>query len=180
MNLACGHPLGLAFPNNKIIQRKISCWYITVQFLCRIRPPLLVIFEYVKHCPILLPVNLIRENPTPPSWFREVQRILISILLFSPFPPRNTKIHRNEESYTPTSLRHRENIGRIGSLSVFWQISVIAVFPLKTGDSMFVGFDSQNTSPLFSTLSQLESVGLWNSPDWVQRWLRELVVETTV
>ena len=25
-------------------------------------------------------------------------------------------------------------------------ISVIAVFPLKTGDLMFVGFDSQNTS----------------------------------
>ena len=25
-------------------------------------------------------------------------------------------------------------------------MSVIAVFPLKTGDSMFVGFDSQNTS----------------------------------
>ena len=37
-------------------------------------------------------------------------------------------------------------IGRIGSLRVFWQLSVIAVFPLKTGDSMFVGFDSQNTS----------------------------------
>jgi len=26
------------------------------------------------------------------------------------------------------------------------EMSVIAVFPLKTGDSMFVGFDSQNTS----------------------------------
>jgi len=26
---------------------------------------------------------------------------------------------------------------------------VIAVFPLKTGDSMFVGFDSQNTSHNF-------------------------------
>jgi hypothetical protein len=33
----------------------------------------------------------------------------------------------------------------IVSLSVFQQISVIAVFPLKTGNSMFVGFDSQNT-----------------------------------
>jgi hypothetical protein len=33
----------------------------------------------------------------------------------------------------PTALRHRENIGRIGSLRVFWQLSVIAVFPLKTG-----------------------------------------------
>ena len=28
-------------------------------------------------------------------------------------------------------------------------ISVIAVFPLKTGNSMFVGFDSQNTSQSF-------------------------------
>ena len=28
-------------------------------------------------------------------------------------------------------------------------ISVIAVFPLKTGDLMFVGFDSQNTSHNF-------------------------------
>ena len=28
-------------------------------------------------------------------------------------------------------------------------ISVIAVFPLKTGDLMFVGFDSQNTSHSF-------------------------------
>ena len=30
-------------------------------------------------------------------------------------------------------------------------MSVIAVFPLKTGDSMFVGFDSQNTSSLVKT-----------------------------
>ena len=28
-------------------------------------------------------------------------------------------------------------------------MSVIAVFPLKRGDSMFVGFDSQNTSHSF-------------------------------
>ena len=34
----------------------------------------------------------------------------------------------------------------MGALRVFRVISVIAVFPLKTGDSMFVGFDSQNTS----------------------------------
>jgi len=60
--------------------------------------------------------------------------------------PENTEIHRIEESHTPIALRHRQNIGRIGSLRVFWQISVIAVFPLKTGDSMFVGFDS-NPSP---------------------------------
>ena len=33
----------------------------------------------------------------------------------------------------PTALRHRENIGRIGSPRVFWQMGVIAVFPLKTG-----------------------------------------------
>jgi len=58
---------------------------------------------------------------------------------------RNTEIHSNEEFHTPIALRHRENIGRIGSLRVFWQMSVIAVFPKKTGDSMFVGFDSQNT-----------------------------------
>jgi hypothetical protein len=50
----------------------------------------------------------------------------------------NTEIHRNEESHTPTALRHRENIGRIGALRVLWQMSVIAVFPLKTGCSMFV------------------------------------------
>ena len=34
--------------------------------------------------------------------------------------------------------------------------------------------------PLFPTLSQLESVGLEGFPDWVQRVVRELVVETTV
>jgi len=89
------------------------------------------------------------ENPTPPSWFREVQRILTSISLFSPIPQRNTEIHWSEESHTPTSVRHRENIGRIGSLKVFWVISVIAVFPRKTWDSMFGGFDSQNTSHSF-------------------------------
>jgi len=34
-------------------------------------------------------------------------------------PTKITEIHRNEESHTPTVLRHRENIGRIGSLRVF-------------------------------------------------------------
>ena len=34
--------------------------------------------------------------------------------------------------------------------------------------------------PLVSTLSQLEPVGSWNSYNWVQRVVRELVVETTV
>ncbi|SVC85947.1 uncharacterized protein METZ01_LOCUS338801, partial [marine metagenome] len=75
--------------------------------------------------------------------------ISISIPLFSSIPPRNTEIHSNEESHTTTALRHRENIGRIGSLRVLWQMSVITVFPLKTGDSMFVGFDSQNTFPKY-------------------------------
>jgi len=79
--------------------------------------------------------------------------IFTSTLLFSPIPKKNTEIQQIEESDTPTSLRHRENIGRIGSLSVFWQMSVIAVFPLKTGDSMFVGFDSQNTFTYFSWAS---------------------------
>jgi hypothetical protein len=31
-------------------------------------------------------------------------------------------------------------------------MSVIAVFPLKTGYLMFVGFDSQNTSHFFHTI----------------------------
>ena len=72
--------------------------------------------------------------------------IITVILLFYLIPPKNTEIHRNQESHTPTALRHRENIGRIGSLRVFWEMSVIAVFPLKTGDLMCDGFDSQNTS----------------------------------
>jgi hypothetical protein len=38
---------------------------------------------------------------------------------------------------------------RIGSLRIFCEMSVIAVFPLKMGDLMFVGFDSQNTSHSF-------------------------------
>jgi hypothetical protein len=59
-----------------------------------------------------------------------------------PILRKNTENHQNDESHIPTTLRHRENIGRIGSLRVFWVFSVIAVFPLKTGDSMFVGFDS--------------------------------------
>ena len=32
-----------------------------------------------------------------------------TIPLFSPIPPKNTDIHRNEELHTSTSLRHREN-----------------------------------------------------------------------
>jgi hypothetical protein len=66
-----------------------------------------------------------------------------------PNSPENTENHSNEESHTPTSLRHRENIGRIGSPGVFCEMSVIAAFPLKTGNLMFVGFDSQNTSHSF-------------------------------
>ena len=59
-------------------------------------------------------------------------------------------------------------------------ISVIAVFPQKTGDLMFVGFDSQNTSHSFP---HYPNWNLWVpeiSSDWVQRVVRELVVETTV
>ena len=40
-------------------------------------------------------------------------------------------------------------LGEWGLYRVFWQMSVIAVFPQKTGDLMFVGFDSQNTSHSF-------------------------------
>jgi hypothetical protein len=40
----------------------------------------------------------------------------------------------------------------IVSLSVFQQISVIAVFPLKTWDSMFVGFDSHHALHFISAL----------------------------
>ena len=43
--------------------------------------------------------------------------------------------------------RHRENIGRIGSLMVFWEMSVIAVFPLKTGDLMFVSSNVDLSKP---------------------------------
>jgi hypothetical protein len=84
------------------------------------------------------PTNLIQRSS-------EYHHFNPTVLLNS---PEKTEIHSNEEPHTPTALRHRENIGRIGSLRVFWQMSVIAVFPLKTGDSMFVGFDSQNTSHL--------------------------------
>ncbi len=49
---------------------------------------------------------------------------------------------------------------------------MIGVFPLKTGNLMFVGFDSQNTSHLFSTLSQLESLDLGDSYNWIQRVVR--------
>ena len=92
---------------------------------------------------------------------------------------RNTEIHRNEESHTPKTLRHRENIGRIGSLRVFWQLSVIAVFPLKTGDSMFVGFDSQNTSHSFPHYPNW-NLWVWGISLIGFRGDRELVVETTV
>ena len=66
-----------------------------------------------------------------------------------PNSPENTENHSNEESHTLTSMRHRENIGRIGSPGVFCEMSVIAAFSLKTGNLMFVGFDSQNTSHSF-------------------------------
>ena len=65
---------------------------------------------------------------------------------------RNTEIHRNEKSHTPIVLRYRENIGRIGSLRVFSVMSVRGVFPLKTGGSMFVGFDSHHPLHFISDL----------------------------
>jgi len=46
----------------------------------------------------------------------------------------------------------------MGSLSVFWVISVIGVFPQKTGDLMFVGFDSQNT---FHSFPHYPNWDLW-------------------
>ena len=57
---------------------------------------------------------------------------------------------------------------------------MIVVFPLENGgfDVRWVRFPKY--IPLFSTLSQLESVGFWGFSDWVQRVVRELVVETTV
>jgi len=81
-------------------------------------------------------ILIARENPTPSSRFREVQRILTPIPLLSIIPLRNTEIHLNEDSHIPTSLRHRENIGRIGSLKVFWQISVKSYISPENG-----GFD---------------------------------------
>jgi hypothetical protein len=41
-----------------------------------------------------------------------------TIPLFSPIPPKNTDIHRNEELHTSTSLRHRENWVSQGFLAV--------------------------------------------------------------
>jgi hypothetical protein len=99
---------------------------------------------------LLLPTResnfFLRRNPL--AQFREAQKAFTPIPP-PPIPTENTEIHSNEESHTTTALRHRENIGRIGSLRVFWLMSVIAVFPQKTGDLMFVGFDSQNTSHPF-------------------------------
>ena len=64
----------------------------------------------------------------------------------SPQFPKETLRFIKPKNPTPQHhSRHRENIGRMGSLSVFCELNVIAVFPLKTGDLMFVGFDSQNT-----------------------------------
>ena len=78
----------------------------------------------------------------------------------SPQFPRETL--RFSKTKNPTHQhysRHRENIGRIGSLRVFWQMSMIAVFPQKTVVLMFVGFDSQNTSHSFPHYPNWDSVG---------------------
>jgi hypothetical protein len=56
---------------------------------------------------------------------------------FSPQFPRKTpkfiETKNRQIPHTQIALRHRENIGRIGSPRVFWQMGVIAVFPQKTG-----------------------------------------------
>ena len=74
----------------------------------------------------------------------------------SPQFPLKTLRFTESKNLTPQHhSRHRENIGRIGSLGVFCEMSVIAVFPLKTGYSMFVGFDSQNTFPKYISSKSL-------------------------
>jgi hypothetical protein len=73
------------------------------------------------------------EMPSPSTAKHPPEPETVSISLFSPIPIKKTEIHQIEEFHTPTGLRYRENIGRIGSLRIFWQMSVIAVFPLKTG-----------------------------------------------
>ena len=68
-----------------------------------------------------------RKNQSGQGWLLEVSRI----------------------SEDLTVARYLRSPVRFGSLKVCFRMSVIAVFPLKTGNSMFVGFDSQNTSYFF-------------------------------
>jgi len=56
-------------------------------------------------------------------------------------------------------------------------MSVIAVFPMKTGDSMFVGFDSQNTSYSFQHYPNWSWGGVEDFCDWVQRVVIYLAVD---
>jgi hypothetical protein len=51
------------------------------------------------------------------------------MLPFSSISLTNTEIKSNEGSHPSTLL----DIGRMASLRVFWEMSVLDVFPLKTG-----------------------------------------------
>jgi len=89
----------------------------------------------------------------------------ISIPLFFPILRRNTEFHRNEESHTPTTLRHRENWVSQGFLS---DQCDSCIYPKNGGfDVRWVRFPKH--IPLFFTLSQLEFVGLGDFSDWAQR-----------
>jgi hypothetical protein len=75
-----------------------------------------------------------------------------------------------------TALRHRENWVSQGFLS---DECDSCISPENWGfDVRWVRFPKHIL--FFPTLSQLEFVGSWNSYNWVQRVVRELVVETTV
>jgi hypothetical protein len=53
--------------------------------------------------------------------------MLISIPLFSPFPLRNTEIHRNEESHTPTAFTPEPVRRRVaGMKQILLMIAVVA------------------------------------------------------
>ena len=75
----------------------------------------------------------------------------------SPPFPQETLRFIETENLTP---QHHSDIGRtlgeLGLYRVFWQMSVIAVFPQKTGNLMFVGFDSQNTFGSFLNRENLK------------------------
>tara|TARA_B100001175_G_C19023870_1_gene409353 strand:- start:131 stop:325 length:195 start_codon:yes stop_codon:yes gene_type:complete len=64
-------------------------------------------------------LKLTQQREFEKSLDDEKLRNMTLIALFSSIPRKHTKIHSNEESHTPTSLRHREKIGRIASLRVF-------------------------------------------------------------
>ncbi|MDA7618325.1 hypothetical protein N8703_03405 [Verrucomicrobia bacterium] len=69
-----------------------------------------------------------------------------------PIPPRK---HGDslKRSISPTNITETWKIlGELGPCRILWVMSVIAVIPLKTGDSMFVGFDS--LAPLHFSILQ--------------------------